>query len=56
MSQIKTAPHECKGHLYLVDYGLDPYWALTRLLIEDYDGYGEIETTIDGETWEIELA
>ena len=56
MSQIKTAPHECKGHLYLVDYGLDPYWALTRLLIEDYDGYGEIKTTIDGETWRVELA
>jgi len=56
MTQVATAPHECKGHLYHVEHGLRPYWALTRLLIDDYDGHGEIETTLDGETWTVELA
>ena len=56
VSQIRTAPHECKGYLTLAEYGLDPYWALTRLLIEDYDGHGEIDVEINGETWEVEFA
>ncbi|MEF8826687.1 MAG: hypothetical protein V5A27_10170 [Halapricum sp.] len=56
LSQIATVPHKVKGHLYLAEFGLDPYWALTRLLIEDYDGHDAIEATIDGETWEIEFA
>jgi len=55
VSQIKTAPHECKGYLTLTEYGLDPYWGLTRMLIEDYDGHAEIETTINGEVWEIDF-
>ena len=56
MGQIATAPHECEGHLVWVNHGLGPYWAIGQLLIQGYDGHGSIETEIDGETWQVELA
>lgn len=66
MSQIAPVNHEAKCHLYyapvdhgpdaLVDYdGLDPYWALTSMLINECDGHHELETEISGEQWTLEL-
>jgi predicted transcriptional regulator len=66
MSQVQPAIHEAKGHLYyladderdpLVDYEpLDPYWALSKMLITEFDGYAELEDIeIDGEAWDIRL-
>ncbi|WP_226023230.1 winged helix-turn-helix domain-containing protein [Halomicrobium salinisoli] len=60
MTQVAPATHEVEAFLYyapvetddsdLVDYdGLDPYWALSDLLINHFDGYHELETTVDGE-------
>jgi len=61
MGQIQPATHEAKGHLYYhpepgARYdGLDPYWTLGSFLIDEFDGYAEIETTLDGEHVRIEL-
>lgn len=62
MSQIQPATHEAKGHLYYHPReddqwdGLAPYWAVADLLVNEFDGYREIETTIDGEHVVIDLA
>lgn len=55
MSHIATAPHECKGHFIFVEYGLSPYWAISNLLHNHFDGHGEIEAELDGEHFEINL-
>jgi hypothetical protein len=61
MSQIQPATHEAKGHLYYhpetVDRynGLDPYWTAGSLLINEFDGYADIETVIDDEQFTISL-
>ncbi|NLV10664.1 winged helix-turn-helix transcriptional regulator [Halomicrobium mukohataei] len=61
MTQVAPRNHEAECWLYYgpvdqgdsesVDYdGLDPYWALSDLLINEFDGYRELETKIDGES------
>ncbi|QIO23110.1 DNA-binding protein [Haloarcula sp. JP-L23] len=60
MTQVAPHNHEAECWLYyaptddgeseLVDYdGLDPYWALSDLLINEFDGYHEMDAEIDGE-------
>lgn len=62
MSQIQPSTHEAKGHLYYHPRpgdrwdGLDPYWALSALLIDECDGYHEVATEIDGEPVTCSLA
>ncbi|SDJ33760.1 hypothetical protein SAMN05216226_102190 [Halovenus aranensis] len=61
MPQIKPATHEAKGHLYyhpetIHRYnGLDPYWTVGSLLINEFDGYADIQTVLDGEHFDISL-
>lgn len=61
MSQIEPATHEAKGFLYYYPEeshrwdGLDPYWTLGSLLINECDGYQEIQAEIDGEQFDIRL-
>ncbi|MFC7251415.1 hypothetical protein ACFQJ5_16450 [Halomicroarcula sp. GCM10025324] len=61
MTQVAPQNHEAECWLYyaptdageseFVDYdGLDPYWALSNLLINEFDGYHELETEINGES------
>ncbi|WP_340099469.1 winged helix-turn-helix domain-containing protein [Salinibaculum salinum] len=62
MSHIEPTTHEAKGHLYYHPRpsqrwdGLAPYWALADLLINEFDGYHEVDTEIDGEPVTIDLA
>jgi len=60
VTQVAPQNHEAECWLYYaptdlgesqtVDYnGLDPYWALSNLLINEFDGYYELETEINGE-------
>jgi len=62
MPHVAPATHEAKGHLYYHPRpgdrydGLDPYWTVGSLLINEFDGYTEIEATIDDEPVLIELA
>ena len=62
MTHVRTYPHEVGAHLRFVPgtrdtyEGLAPYWFLSHLLFNEFDGHsGEIETTIDGEVWTVEL-
>jgi hypothetical protein len=53
---VQTAPHEVEGNLVFVEHGLSPYWTIGRLLHREFDGYsGEVEVTVDGEEWQVEL-
>ena len=62
MTHVRTHPHEVGAFLRFVPgrrdtyEGLAPYWFLSHLLFNKFDGYsGEIETTVDGEPWTVEL-
>jgi hypothetical protein len=56
VSHIATAPHECEGNLIFTEHGLNPYWVVSKLLFDGFDGYsGEIETDLAGSTWTINL-
>ena len=64
MSHVAPAFHEAELWLYyapvddqLHDYdGLDPYWALSNLLINEFDGYQELtDVEINGERWDIRM-
>lgn len=62
MPHVDPATHEAKGHLYYYPApggrydGLDPYWTVGSLLVNEFDGYTEIGATIDDEPVVIELA
>lgn len=62
MSQIKPATHEAKGHLYYYPVfgeqydGLAPYWALSDLVFNHFDGHGQVTFDIDGEGHTADLA
>jgi len=62
MPQVKPATHESEGHFYYHPRpeepydGLDPYWFVGDLVINHFDGHRSIETTIDGETFHLDLA
>lgn len=56
MTTIATAPHELEGNLIFTEHGLSPYWAVTNLLIEEFDGSTEIVHSIDGEQWTIQMS
>lgn len=60
MTQVVPQIHEARCWLYygptdqgqseFVDYdGLDPYWTLSDLLINEFDGFRELDTEINGE-------
>ena len=64
MTQVAAKTHEANPILYYApvnddgptDYeGLDPYWALSDLLINECNGYVESEVEIDGEIWDVQL-
>lgn len=67
MTQVEPATHEADVTLYyapvdahpnaLLDYsGLDPYWAVSTLLLSDVSGgYHEIDVQLDGEAATIRL-
>lgn len=55
MSHVATAPHECAGNLIFCEYGLSPYWAIGTVLTRGFDGHGETEVDVDGETWTLSL-
>ncbi len=56
VSHIATAPHECEGNLIFTEHGLSPYWVVSKLLFDGFDGYsGEIETALAGSTWTVNL-
>jgi len=61
MSQIRLKTHEASAYLNYApegdDYdGLDPYWALSDLYINEFDGWRELEgVEIDGERWDIRI-
>lgn len=57
MAHIASSPHEIKANLNYTENGLSPYWAITRLLISEYDGYAsDLQFNINGETRTVELA
>lgn len=56
MSCVATAPHECEGNLNFVANGLSPYWFVSKLLFQHYDGHGQIEFTNGSETWIVTLS
>jgi len=57
VAHIASAPHEIKANLNYTENGLSPYWAVTRLLIREYDGYAsDLQFEIDAETWTVEFA
>lgn len=57
MSHVETAPHECEGNLIFCEYGLSPYWALSKLCWEGFDGHtdGPLDVELDGEDWTVEF-
>ena len=55
MSHVATAPHECEGNLIFTANGLNPYWTIADMLINRFDGDGEITTELDEEQWTISL-
>lgn len=56
MTTIETAPHEVEGNLNFVEHGLSPYWFVSELLFDHYDGHGELEREIESESWRISLS
>lgn len=58
---VATAPHELEGHLIYTQYGLDPYWLLSRWCTSRTDGGASLSTelSLDGgpesEEWDIAL-
>jgi len=61
MAQIKPSTHEAKGHLYYYPEpsdrfkGLDPYWTIGHLALQEFDGHHEFQTELEGERVTIEL-
>lgn len=56
MTTIATAPHECEGNLIFTEHGFSPYWAVTNLLIEEFDGSAEVKYETDDEQWTITMS
>lgn len=56
VSHVATAPHECEGNLIFTEHGLSPYWTVSKLLFNGFDGYsGEIDVEIDDSAWTVNL-
>jgi hypothetical protein len=56
VTHVASAPHELEANWNFFEHGLSPYWAVTNLLINQFDGHsGEFEHELDGETWRFEL-
>ncbi|GAA0665351.1 hypothetical protein ACFQDG_02990 [Natronoarchaeum mannanilyticum] len=56
MSHVRTSPHELEGNFNFFEHGLGPYWAVSKLLFEGFDGdSGEIDAEIGGEDWIVTL-
>jgi len=56
VSHVATAPHECEGNLIFTEHGLSPYWVISKLLLDKFDGYSEeIEANLNGSTWTVNL-
>ena len=65
--QVAPATHEAVAWLYyapvesdsteVIDYdGLDPYWALSSLILDEFDGFRELQDVeINGEQWDIRV-
>ncbi|WP_117592804.1 DUF7845 domain-containing protein [Haloprofundus halophilus] len=57
MTHVATAPHEAEGHLIFPEHGLSPYWAVSKLLHQGFNGYsGEVNFEHDGDPWHVKLA
>lgn len=53
---VGTQVHEIAGNLNYHGHGLSPYWYVSKLLFDHFDGYsGEMEKEIAGETWTVNL-
>jgi len=56
VSHVRTSPHELEGNFNFFEHGLGPYWAVSKLLFEGFDGdSGEIDAEIGGEDWIVTL-
>ena len=56
VSHVATAPHECEGNLIFTEHGLSPYWVVSKLLFDGFDGpSGEIDAELAGSSWTVVL-
>lgn len=54
--QALPQTHEVEAELTYTENGLDPYWYLTSLLVNEYDGHAEeIAFDVGDEAWTVEL-
>lgn|GEM_PF-454067 len=54
--QVLPQTHEVEAELTYTENGLDPYWYLISLLINEYDGHAEeIAFEVGDEAWTVEL-
>ncbi|WP_128478097.1 DUF7845 domain-containing protein [Halorussus pelagicus] len=56
MTHVASAPHELEADWNFFEHGLSPYWAVTNLLVNQFDGHADqLEYDLDGEQWSFEL-
>ncbi|SNZ06445.1 hypothetical protein SAMN06269185_1173 [Natronoarchaeum philippinense] len=56
MSHVRTSPHELEGNFNFFEHGLGPYWAVSKLLFDGFDGDSDVlDAEIGGEEWTVEL-
>lgn len=56
MTQVETAPHELQGRWKFPQWGLQPYWAISSLMLgEPFEGYHEFTREVNGEPWSLKV-
>lgn len=45
-------PHELGAYLHFTEYGLSPYWTLSALMFDEFDGYGEVRFEYNGREYD----
>ncbi|MFC7047271.1 DNA (cytosine-5-)-methyltransferase [Halobacteriaceae archaeon GCM10025711] len=59
VSHVETAPHELEANLLYPDHGLRPYWLLSHIVVNQFDGSHEFDVELPteegGEEWHIEV-
>lgn len=55
MSHIEPAFHEVDVFWWFTDNGLSPYWALTALCLDEFDGHDEATMELGDGVWQVRL-
>lgn len=55
VTHVATAPHECEGNLIFTANGLSPYWVISKLIYNKFEGYGEVDVELEGTDWTVNL-